>query len=266
MANEDVCPPKKRWQQRSRSPSVSSPSPSSFRLNANHWRHQSVLILDKDNAPIYHQGFILDIIDSHLVEISRRDQQLPAVIIDLQRPISKDFPSIIIDNIPACEDLRIDRLVCVRRMATGEINQFLCGRIRKKHPIRLEFSIDFKDSNNNNRDPSLGDETDKDNETWFTRQNIRLLVEPWHEEFCIFQDSLSTGSESRAASTEPSKESAEHVRERPIEPVSPLARKDDDGDDDDDDEEKLHNRFQGVKKGDVFTARYLTAPFDCFDR
>ena len=263
MANEDVCPPKKRWQQRSSSPRVSSPSPSSFRLDANQWRHQSVLVLDKDHTSVYHQGSILDIIDSHLVEISRRDQQLSAVIIDLQRPISKDFPSIIIDNIPACEDLRIDRLVCVRRTATGEINQFLCGRIRKKHPIRLEFSIDFKDSNNNNnRDPSLGNETDSDEEKWFTRQNIRLLVEPWHEEFCIFQDSLSTGSESRAASTDPSKESSEQVQERAVEPVSPIARKDEQ--DDDEEEEKLQNKFQGVKKGDVFTARYLTALLDRF--
>jgi hypothetical protein len=137
MAHDDVSPPKKRWQQRSCS---STPSPTSFTLDANQWRQQNVLVLDQQNSNIYNMGMIMDINDSHLVTISLRDHQSSSsIIIDLSRSIGNHVPSIIIDNIPACQDLVIDTEVCVRRLKNSKINQFQCGRIRAKHSTRLEF-------------------------------------------------------------------------------------------------------------------------------
>lgn len=248
MAYDDASPPKKRWQQQSCS---STPSPSlrsSFILDANQWHHQSVLVLDENNSNIYHLGIILDIIDSHLITISLRDEQLPLVTIDIHQLISKHLPSIIIDNIPACQDLLLHTPVCVRGTKNENMNQFLCGRIRSKHPTRLEFLIDFKDSNNNRENFN---ENDKE-EQWFTRQNIRLLIEPWHEELRLHQENLSTKTMFRPISIDlPLK------TEQIAFPTPPMEHK---SEDDEEVERELQktkqtttNKLQGIKKGDIFT-------------
>ena len=122
MAYEDVSPPKKRWQQQQSCSSTPSPVP--FQLDANQWRQQNILVLDQDNLNIYHMAMIVDINDSHRVRVSMRDQTVLSTIIDLSRPICSHLPSIIIDNIPACQDLLVDTPVCVRRNKTDQINQF----------------------------------------------------------------------------------------------------------------------------------------------
>jgi len=249
MAYDDTCPPKKRWQQQSCS---STPSPSlisPFILDANQWCHQSVLVLDNKNPNIYHLGVILDIIDSHLITISLRDEQLSPVTIDIHQPISNKFPLIIIDNIPACQDLLINTPVCVRGVKNENTNQFLCGRIRTKHPTRLEFSIDFKYSNTNNCEDSIKIE----DEIWFTRQNIRLLIEPWHEELRLHQETLSIKTMFRPISVDLP------INDQQIAyPTPPIEHKDED---DEEVERELQknkqqttvNKLQGIKKGDIFT-------------
>jgi hypothetical protein len=247
MAYDDASPPKKRWQQQSCS---STPSPSlisPFILDANQWRHQSVLVLDNKYPNIYHLGVILDIIDSHLIQISLRDEQLSPVTIDIHQPISNNFPSIIIDNIPACQDLLIDTLVCVRGVKNDNINKFSCGRIRSKHPTRLEFSIDFNYSNTNREDFI---ENKEDN--WFTRQNIRLLIEPWHEELRLHQENSSIKAMFRPISVD-----LPLNNQQTAYPTPPIEHKDED---DEEVERELQknkqttvNKLQGIKKGDIFT-------------
>ena len=127
MAYEDVSPPKKRWQQQQSCSSTPSPVP--FQLDANQWRQQNILVLDQDNLNIYHMAMIVDINDSHRVRVSMRDQTVLSTIIDLSRPICSHLPSIIIDNIPACQDLLVDTPVCVRRNKTDQINQFQCDNL-----------------------------------------------------------------------------------------------------------------------------------------
>jgi hypothetical protein len=211
---------------------------SSFILDANQWRHQSVLVLDENNSNIYHLGIILDIIDSHILTISLRDEQLSSVIIDIHQLISKHLPSIIIDNIPACQDLLLNTLVCVRGTKAENMNQFFCGRIRTKHPTRLEFSIDFKDSNNNCED-----------EKWFTRQNIRLLIEPWHEELRLHQENLSM--------FRPISIDLPMKTEQIAYPTPPIEQKDEDDEEVERELQKTKsttmNKLQGIKKGDIFT-------------
>jgi hypothetical protein len=250
MAYDDASPPKKRWQQQSCSLTPSPSLISPFLLDATQWRHQSVLVLDNKNPNIYHLGVILDIIDSHLIKISLRDEQLSSITIDIHQPVSNDFPSIIIDNIPACQDLLIDTPVCVRGINNDNINRFLCGRIRSKHPTRLEFSIDFKDSNNN-REYIINDKEEK----WFTRQNIRLLIEPWHEELRLHQENLSVKTMFRPISVDLSIDN--HNTEQQIAyPTPPIEHKDED---DEEVERELQtkqqtiNKLQGLKKGDIFT-------------
>jgi hypothetical protein len=241
MAYDDASPPKKRWQQQSCS---STPSPSltpPFILDANQWRHQSVLVLDNKNSPIYHLGEILDITDSHLIAISLRDEQLPSVTIDIHQSISNHYPLVILDNIPACQDLLMNTPVCVRRIKTNNINQFSCGRIHSKHPTRLEFSIDFNDSN----DHLIEDEEDK----WFTRQNIRLLIEPWHEELRLHQENVSIF---RPISIDLP------VNDQQIGyPTPPAEHKDEDDEEIERElkisEQQAINKLQGIKKGDIFT-------------
>jgi hypothetical protein len=237
MAYEEISPPKKRWQQQSCS---STPSPSflsQFLLDVNQWRHQSVLVLDKKYSNIYHLGVIIDIIDSHLVTISLRDEKLSSVTIDIYQPINNQFPSIIIDNIPACQDLLINTPVCVRRTTDENIQEFICSRIRSKHPTRLEFSIDLNEN---------------EEEKWFTRQNIRLLIEPWHEEFRLHQENLTLKTTFRPISVD-----------LPIDhqqiayPTPPIEHKDED---DEEVERELQKskqqKLQGLKKGDIFTMGY----------
>jgi hypothetical protein len=240
-----VSPPKKRWQQQSCS---STPSPTLFTLDANQWRQQSVLILDKQNLNIYNMGMILDINDSHLVTVSIRDQQTSSIIVDLSRPICSHLPSIIIDNIPACQDLVIDTQVCVRRIKNSKTNQFQCGRIRAKHSTRLEFSIDFKDSNNNN----------SEDEQWFTRQNIRLLIEPWHEELRLYRENLSMSTMFRPISLDLSVNNNNNTDEeqKPAFPTPPIEHKDEDDEEVERElqkEDQTNIKLQGIKKGDIFT-------------
>jgi hypothetical protein len=249
-----VSPPKKRWQQQSCSSTPSPPSSSSssppFVLDANQWRHQSVLVLDEHNINVYHVGTILDIIDSHLVKISLRDEQSSEITIDLSRPICNHIPSIIIDNIPACQELVIDSQVCVRRIKNSKINQFQCGRIRVKHPTRLEFSIDSKDPNNNHNE---NDEEDQ----WFTRQNIRLLIEPWHEELRLYRENLSISTMFRPISVELSTNNPNDDQQQIAFPTPPIEHKDEDDEEDVDRElpkdQQAANKLQGIKKGDIFT-------------
>jgi hypothetical protein len=252
MAYDDASPPKKRWQQQSCS---STPSPSliaPFVLDVIQWRHQSVLVLDNKNSNLYHLGVILDIIDSHLITISLRDVQLSPVTIDIHQPINEHFPSIIIDNIPACQDLLINTPVCVRGINNDDINQFLCGRIRSKHPTRLEFSIDFKDPNNNNGEEFMETEEEK----WFTRQNIRLLIEPWYEELRLHQENLSTKTMFRPISVDLPTDN--HNNDQQIAyPTPPIEHKDEDDEEVERELEKSEqqsiNKLQGIKKGDIFT-------------
>ena len=194
MAFDDTSPPKKRWQQQK----------PSFSLDANQWRHQSVLIRDQTSPNIYHLGSILDIIDSHLVKLSFRNEQMPSTTIDIHQSTDNCCPVIIIDNIPACHDLSVDTRVCVRRDVNEDFNRFVCGRIREKHSARLEYSIEFDDSNENQQE-----------DKWFTRQNLRLLIEPWQEELRLFQQ--NENDEIQKAKSQ------------------------------------LANKFAGLKKGDVFT-------------
>ena len=233
MAYDEISPPKKRWQQQSCS---STPSPSlitPFALDANQWRHQNVLVLDSN---IYHLGIILDIIDSHLIQISFRDEQRPSVTIDIHQPIRKHFPSIIIDNIPACQDLLPQTPVCVRTRNEKNMNQFLCAQIRSKHRTRLEFSIDLSENETQEED------------NWFIRQNIRLLIEPWHEEFRLHQENLSRTTMFRPIPVE---------TEQIAYPTPPIEQKDEDDEEVERELEKNKqttiNKLQGIKKGDVFT-------------
>lgn len=204
MAYDDPSPPKKRWQHQSSSPS--------FRLDAHQWRQQNILILDQNTFDRYHLGVIVDIIDSHLILVSFNDQTLSSITIDIHQITREELPGIIIDNIPACQDLLPQTRVCVRNN-----QEFLCGTIRLKHPTRLEFSIDFHQ-----------DLIMEMKDRWFTRQNIRLLIEPWHEEYRLYQENLSISSE-----------------------------KDNEHDDEEDfpkqKESPINNKLQGIKKGDVFT-------------
>jgi hypothetical protein len=250
MAYDEVSPPKKRWQQQSCS---STPSPtSSFTLDANQWRQQSILVLDKQNSNIYNMGMILDINDSHLITISLRDQQISTIIVDLYRPICSHLPSIIIDNIPACQDLVIDTQVCVRRIKNSKINQFQCGRIRAKHSTRLEFAIDFKDSNNNHHQ-----ENNNDDEQWFTRQNIRLLIEPWHEELRLYRENQSMFRPISVDLPANNNNNNTDEQQKIAFPTPPIEHKDEDDDDEVerelDKEEQTNIKLQGIKKGDIFT-------------
>jgi hypothetical protein len=154
---------------------------------------------------------------------------------------------IIIDNIPACQDLLINTPVCVRGVKNENINQFLCGLIRSKHPTRLEFSIDFKYSNTNYEDSTKNEE-----ETWFTRQNIRLLIEPWHEELRLHQENLSIKTMFRPISVD-----LPINNQQIAYPTPPIEHKDED---DEEVERELQknkqqtiNKLQGIKKGDIFT-------------
>ena len=260
MAYDEASPPKKRWQQQSCS---STPSPSKlltpFLLDGNQWRHQSVLVLDNHDVNKYHMGMIVDIIDSHSITVALRDQSSTTVNIDLARPICKHLPSIIIDNIPACQDLLIDTQVCVRRIKNSQINQFVCGRIREKHPTRLEFSIDLKDSNNNHRDELDRGDNDEE-EQWYTRQNIRLLIEPWHEELRLCGESLPQSALFRPISVELSANPGRDEEQQIAFPTPPIEPKDDDDDEEverelqkEDDEQQATSKVQGIKKGDIFT-------------
>ena len=139
MAYDETSPPKKRWQQQSCS---STPSPSlisPFVLDATQWRHQSVLVLDNKNNNVYHLGVIIDVIDSHFITISLRHEQLSSVTIDIYQPISNHLPSIIIDNIPACQDLLIDTPVCVRGMINREFESIFMwsNTIQTSDTIRI---------------------------------------------------------------------------------------------------------------------------------
>jgi hypothetical protein len=250
MAHDDVSPPKKRWQQRSCS---STPSPTSFTLDANQWRQQNVLVLDQQNSNIYNMGMIMDINDSHLVAISLRDHQSSSITIDLSRSIGNHLPSIIIDNIPACQDLVIDTEVCVRRLKNSKINQFQCGRIRAKHSTRLEFLIDFKDSNNNNHNEINQNENNEDDQ-WFTRQNIRLLTEPWHEELRLYRENLSMSTMFRPISVD--LPIINNTDDQQIAfPTPPIEQKDEDDEEVERElqKEQTNNKLQGIKKGDIFT-------------
>lgn len=248
MVYDDTSPPKKRWQQQSCS---STPSPSlisPFLLDANQWRQQSILVLQANTSDIYHVGVILDIIDSHLVTVSLREESLPTVTIDIHQPISKRLPSIIIDNIPACQDLLPQTSVCVRGAKEQNINQFSCGRIRSKHSTRLEFSIDFKDSNNNRGSVLENEKTEK----WYTRQNIRLLIEPWHEELRLHQENSATKTTFRPISVDlPMK------NEQIAYPTPPIEQKDENDEEVERELQKTKetamNRLQGIKKGEIFT-------------
>ncbi|UJR34035.1 hypothetical protein I4U23_021448 [Adineta vaga] len=255
MAYDEVSPPKKRWQQQSCSSTPSPPSLAPFTLDASQWRQQNVLVLDNQNLEIYHMGVILDIIDSHLVTVTLRDEQSSTKTIDLSRPLSNHLPSIIIDNIPACQDLVSGTEVCVRQMGNSKTNQFNCGRIQMKHPQRLEFSIEFKDSNNNNHPNDINDEENK----WFTRQNLRLLTEPWHEELRLYRENTSMSAMFRPISVQSSTENHEQVSQQQQQNAFPTPPSEHKDEDDEEVERELHkeqqtnNKFQGIKKGDIFT-------------
>jgi len=256
-----VSPPKKRWQQQQSC--SSTPSPTSFTLDANQWRQQNILVLDNQNLNIYNMGMILDIIDSHLVTVSIRDQQTSTITVDLSRPICNHLPSIIIDNIPACQDLVVDTQVCVRRIKNSKINQFQCGRIRSKHATRLEFSIDFKDSNNNNHNEISQDENNQveDDDQWFTRQNIRLLIEPWHEELRLYRENLSMPTMFRPISLDipnnnNNNDEQQQQQQQIAFPTPPIEHKDEDDEEVERElqkDEQKNNKLQGIKKGDIFT-------------
>lgn len=261
MAYEDVSPPKKRWQQQSCS---STPSPIPFQLDANQWRQQNVLVLDQENVNLYHMATIVDIHDSHLVTVAMRDQRISStMVMNLSRPLCSHLPSIIIDNIPACQDLLLQTSVCVRRNKTKEMNQFQCGRIRAKHPTRLEFAIDFKDANNNHHDQM---DSNEDEEQWFTRQNIRLLIEPWHEEIHLYRENLSISSMFRPISVDlPSNTNSNNPdstdeQQKIAFPTPPIEHKDDEDDEEEEEVERelqkddqVNIKLQGIKKGDIFT-------------
>lgn len=217
MAYDDPSPPKKRWQQQS--------SSSLFLLDAHQWRQQNVLILDQNSFNRYHLGMILDIIDSHLVVVSFNEQSFPTITIDIHQTNAQDLPLIIIDNIPACQDLLPQTRICVR----GIKQEFLCGRIRLKHPTRLEFSIDFDFFNDEMKD------------RWFTRQNIRLLIEPWHEEYRLYQENLSTKPLFQSISSDKFEGQINSPTEHDDEDLQ--KRK----------ESPINNKLQGIKKGDIFT-------------
>lgn len=262
MAYEDVSPPKKRWQQQSCS---STPSPIPFQLDSSQWRHQNVLVIDQENLNIYHMATIVDIQDSHLVSVTMRDQRISSsVVINLSRPSCSHLPSIIIDNIPACQDLLVETSVCVRRNKTKEMNQFQCGRIRAKHPTRLEFSIDFKDANNNHHD-QIDSNEEEEEEQWFTRQNIRLLIEPWHEEIHLYRENLSIPTMFRPISVDlPSNTNSNNhdqtdEQQKIAFPTPPIEHKDEDDEEEEEVERELQKdeqaniKLQGIKKGDIFT-------------
>ncbi|CAF0740324.1 unnamed protein product [Rotaria sordida] len=264
MAYDEVSPPKKRWQQRSCSSTPSPLSLTQFTLDASQWRHQSVLVLDNQNSNIYHMGTILDIIDSHLITISLRDQQSSTINVDLLQPSCNYLPSIIIDNIPACQDLVINTQVCVRQIKTNKLNQFQCGRIRAKHPTRLEFSIDLNNShnntNNNNNNNNNGDEINQDEndkeDIWFTRQNIRLLIEPWHEELRLYRENLPMSTMFRPISAELSTNNNNDEQQKIAFPTPPIENKDEDDEEVERElqkQEQTVNKLQGIKKGDIFT-------------
>ena len=225
MAYDDPSPPKKRWQQQNSSPS--------FLLDAHQWRQQNILILDQKTFNRYHLGVILDIIDSHLVLVSFNEQSLSSVTIDIHQITQQDFPWIIIDNIPACQDLLPQTRVCVRTIQQENNQEFLCGTIRLKHPTRLEFSIDFKD-----------DLIMEMKDRWFTRQNIRLLIEPWHEEYRLYQENLSTKTLFRPISSEKNDEQIVSPIEQDDEEIEREFQKR---------KESSLNKLQGIKKGDIFT-------------
>lgn len=268
MAFDEASPPKKRWQQQSCS---STPSPTSFTLDANQWRHQNVLVLDCQNSNTYTMGTILDISNSHLVTLSLRDQSTSTLTIDLTRPICNHLPSIIIDNIPACQDLLVGTDVCVRQMKNESIHQFQLARIRGKHSTRLEFTVNFKDSNNNQEQDEKIDQIQSiQDEKWFIRQNIRLLIEPWHEELRLFRENLSKSTLFRPISVETSNRTSETNDQQenspsPSEtasqqsafPTPPIENKDEDDEEVERELQKEHqaanNKLQGVKKGDIFT-------------
>ena len=258
MAFDETSPPKKRWQQQSCS---TTPSPSSFTLDATQWQNQSVLVFDESNGHTYRMGSIQDIVDSHIVTISLRDESQSFVTIDLARTSRHQMPSVIIDNIPARQDLEVGTEICARQTKQNQNYQFVCGRIKEKHPTRLEFSIDFKDSNNNlHRNIREGDKDDE--EIWFTRQNIRLLIEPWHEELRLHRENLASSTVFRPISLEinsaktPSEDKICSPSPKTAFPTPPIENKDED---DEEVERELQkqpttvNKLQGVKKGDIFT-------------
>ena len=128
---------------------------------------------------------------------------------------------------------------------------------RAKHVTRLEFLIDLKDSNNNNRDEINQDENDNEDK-WFTRQNIRLLIEPWHEELRLYQENVSMSTVFRPISVDLSANNSNDEQQQTAFPTPPIEHKDDD---DEEIERELRNeqqqqpanKLQGIKKGDIFT-------------
>ncbi|CAF0938493.1 unnamed protein product [Didymodactylos carnosus] len=177
--NKNEKPPKKRWQlTQSSSPLVlqnnddKTPSKNShFYLDPSQWKHQSVLILCDHH---YHMSTIIDInysmIDIELKKPINNKLEMK-LYCNFEQSLSPT-PTVILDNIPACSDLKLNTSVCVRIHPTN--SDFVCGIIKEKHPTRLEFSVKFIDGN-------------EQQQRWFTRQNIRLLIEPWHEELRLFR-------------------------------------------------------------------------------
>lgn len=256
MAFDETSPPKKRWQQ-----SCSTTPPlRSFTLDASQWHHQSVLVFDQYDLNSYRMGVIEDIVDSRKVTVSLKDQSPTTVTVDLASPHSTMLPPIIIDNIPACQDLLVGTDVCVRQEKNSKVHKFICGRIKAKHATRLEFCIDFKDSNNNSKETFISDEKDGDN--WYTRQHIRLLLEPWHEEMRLFRESGLTSNVFRPITFDldliknhDQNQNSSPASKTPF-PTPPIENKDDDDDDIEGELQKPStgvNKLQGIKKGDIFT-------------
>ena len=249
MAYDEISPPKKRWQQQQHhhQSSSSTPSPSftsPFLLDAHQWRQQNVLLLDTKTSDRYHLGMILDIIDSHLVLVSFNEQPSSTMTIDIHQMNNRELPLILIDNIPACQDLLFQTRVCVRGVQQENPQDFLSGRIRTKHPTRLEFAIDFQHAN-------IPTEI---NDRWFTRQNIRLLIEPWHEEYRLYQENLSAKTTFRPISID----SPEKIEQEIAYPTPPIETKDEDDEEVERELQKrkespVNNKLQGIKKGDIFT-------------
>lgn len=247
MAYDEISPPKKRWQQQQSSSSTPSPSfVSPFLLDAHQWRQQNILILDTNTFDRYHLGMIVDILDSHLVQVAFNEQPTSNITIDIHQMNNKDFPSILIDNIPACQDLLPQTRVCVRGVQQDLMQLFFCGRIRCKHSTRLEFAIDFQDIPTEN------------NQRWFTRQNIRLLIEPWHEEYRLYQENLSAKTTFRPISIDSLGKNEQDIA-YPTPP--PIESKDEDDEEVERELQKrkdlpINNKLQGIKKGDIFTMGY----------
>ncbi|CAF0943326.1 unnamed protein product [Didymodactylos carnosus] len=188
--------PKKRWQLSSSSSSSSTAVPatieasvidnndkttltnSTFFLDPLQWKHQSVLIFYDHR---YHMSTIIDIncsiIDIELRKSINNKSQMK-FFCDFFKQNLSPTPIVILDNIPACNDLIINTPVCVRIKPTN--SYFICGIIEEKHPTRLEFLVKFID------------EDEQQQQRWFTRQNIRLLIEPWHEELRLFRENILT--------------------------------------------------------------------------